>query len=55
MLTRKDSGIKDFPDLAGRNVVTTAGTTDERLLVKMNGEKAMNMNLISTRTTASPS
>ncbi len=49
MLTRKDSGIKDFPDLAGRNVVTTAGTTDERLLVKMNGEKAMNMNLISTK------
>ncbi|WP_454720409.1 MULTISPECIES: glutamate/aspartate ABC transporter substrate-binding protein [Cupriavidus] len=49
MLTRKDSGVKDFPDLKDRNVVTTAGTTDERLLVKMNGEKAMNMNLISTK------
>ncbi|WP_059410775.1 glutamate/aspartate ABC transporter substrate-binding protein [Cupriavidus basilensis] len=49
MLTKKDSGVKDFPDLKDRNVVTTAGTTDERLLVKMNGEKAMNMNLISTK------
>ena len=49
MLTKKDSGVKDFPDLKDRNVVTTAGTTDERLLVKMNGEKGMNMNLISAK------
>jgi glutamate/aspartate transport system substrate-binding protein len=49
MLTKKDSGVKDFPDLKGRNVVTTAGTTDERLLVKMNGEKGMNMSLISAK------
>ncbi|MHA7679481.1 glutamate/aspartate ABC transporter substrate-binding protein [Cupriavidus sp. PET2-C1] len=49
MLTKKDSGVKDFPDLKDRNVVTTAGTTDERLLVKMNGEKTMNMNLISAK------
>ena len=38
-MTKKDSGIKDFPDLAGKNVVTTAGTTSERLLRKMNEEK----------------
>ncbi|SOY56202.1 glutamate/aspartate ABC transporter,periplasmic binding component [Cupriavidus taiwanensis] len=49
MLTKKDSGVKEFADLKDRNVVTTAGTTGERLLVKMNGEKAMNMNLISTK------
>ena len=49
MLTKKESGVKDFPDLKDRNVVTTAGTTDERLLVKMNGEKGMNMNLISAK------
>ena len=35
LLTRKDSGIKDFADLAGKNVVTTAGTTSERLLRKL--------------------
>ena len=34
LLTRKDSGIKDFADLAGKNVVTTAGTTSERLVAQ---------------------
>jgi glutamate/aspartate transport system substrate-binding protein len=36
LLTRKDSGIKDFPDLAGKNAVVTAGTTSERQLRKLN-------------------
>lgn len=49
LLTKKDSGIKDFPDLAGKNVVTTAGTTSERLLRKMNEEKNMKMNVISAK------
>ena len=49
LMTKKDSGIKDFPDLAGKNVVTTAGTTSERLLRKMNEEKKMGMNIISAK------
>jgi glutamate/aspartate transport system substrate-binding protein len=49
LLTRKDSGIKDFPDLAGKNVVTTAGTTSERLLRKMNEDKKMNMSIVSAK------
>jgi glutamate/aspartate transport system substrate-binding protein len=49
LLTRKDSGIKDFSDLAGKNVVTTAGTTSEVLLRKMNEEKKMNMNIVSAK------
>jgi glutamate/aspartate transport system substrate-binding protein len=49
LLTRKDSGVKDFPDLKGKNVVTTAGTTSERLIRKMNEEKGMGMNIISAR------
>lgn len=49
LLTRKDSGVRDFPDLAGKNVVTTAGTTSERLIRKMNDEKKMRMNVISAR------
>jgi glutamate/aspartate transport system substrate-binding protein len=49
LLTKKDSGIKDFPDLAGKNVVTTAGTTSERALRKMNEEKNMKMNIISAK------
>jgi glutamate/aspartate transport system substrate-binding protein len=49
LLTRKDSGIKDFPDLAGKTVVTNQGTTSERLLRKMNEEKKMNMQIISAK------
>ncbi len=49
LMAKKDSGIKDFPDLAGKNVVTTAGTTSERLLRKMNEEKSMGMNIISAK------
>lgn len=49
LMVKKDSGIKDFPDLAGKNVVTTAGTTSERLLRRMNEEKQMKMNVISAK------
>jgi glutamate/aspartate transport system substrate-binding protein len=49
LLTKKDSGIKDFADLNGKNVVVTAGTTSERLLRKMNDEKKMGMNVISAK------
>lgn len=49
LLTKKNSGIKDFPDLKGKTVVTTAGTTSEALIRKMNTEQQMNMNIISAR------
>ncbi|GHD66752.1 glutamate/aspartate ABC transporter substrate-binding protein [Jeongeupia chitinilytica] len=49
LLVKKTSGIKDFADLAGKNVVTTAGTTSERLIKKMNDEKKLNMNIISAK------
>ena len=49
LLTRKDSGIQDFPDLKGKNVVTTAGTTSERLLRKLDQDQKMGMNIISAR------
>jgi len=48
-ITRKDSGVKDFPDLAGKTVATTAGTSDERMLRKMNEDKHMNMTIISAK------
>jgi len=48
-ITKKDSGIKDFPDLAGKTVVTTAGTSDERMLRSMNEDKHMNMTIISAK------
>lgn len=49
LLTKVDSGIKDFPDLKGQNVVVGAGTTSEILLRKMNVEKNMDMNIISAK------
>ncbi len=49
LMAKKDAGVKDFPDLAGKNVVTTAGTTSERLIRKMNEEKGMKMNIISAK------
>ena len=49
LMVKKDSGIKDFQDLTGKNVVTTAGTTSERLLRKMNEDKKMGMNVISAK------
>jgi glutamate/aspartate transport system substrate-binding protein len=49
LMTRRDSGIKGWPDLKGKTVVTTAGTTSERLLRRMNQEKGMAMNIISAK------
>lgn len=46
LMTRKDYGIRDFPDLAGKTVVTTAGTTNVAVIQKMNEEKKMGMNII---------
>ena len=47
----KDSGplYKDFPDLQGKNVVVTAGTTSEQSIKAMNADKAMKMNVISAK------
>lgn len=49
LMTKKDSGIHDFADLKGKTVVTTAGTTSERILRKMNQDKNMGMNIISAK------
>ncbi|TDB59748.1 amino acid ABC transporter substrate-binding protein [Photorhabdus khanii] len=49
LLTKKDSGVKDFPDLVGKNVVVTSGTTSEILLNKLNDEKNMKMRIISAK------
>jgi glutamate/aspartate transport system substrate-binding protein len=49
LMTKKDSGVKTWYDLKGKTVVTTAGTTSERLLRKMNQDKSMGMNIISAK------
>lgn len=49
LLTRRDSGISDFSDLDGRRVVTTAGTTSERLLRQMKEARQIDLTLITAR------
>lgn len=49
LLTKKSTGIQEFSDLTGKNIVTTAGTTSERLIKSMNADKAMDMNIISAK------
>ena len=49
LMTKKDSGIKDFADLKGKNVVVTAGTTSERLLRKYNETSGAGMAVISAK------
>lgn len=49
LLTAKDSGIKGFADLKGKNVVTTAGTTNERFLKRYNAEHKADMFVISAK------
>ncbi len=49
LLTAKDSGIKGFADLRGKNVVTTAGTTNERFLKRYSAEHKSNMFVISAK------
>ncbi len=49
LLTKVDSGIKDFEDLKGKRLVTTAGTTSERYIRQYNDEKKLGADIISAK------
>jgi glutamate/aspartate transport system substrate-binding protein len=49
LLTKKKSGIHEFGDISGKNVVVTAGTTSEHYLRKWNDEKKANVSVVSSR------
>lgn len=49
LLTAKDSGVKDFADLKGKTLVTTAGTTSERYIRQYNDEKKLGINIVSAK------
>jgi glutamate/aspartate transport system substrate-binding protein len=49
LLVRKQSGLNEFADLSGKTVVTTAGTTSEKILREMNHKNNMQMNIISAK------
>ena len=49
LLVDKAAGIKDFADLKGKPVVTTSGTTSERLLKEYNDKNQAGLNIISAK------
>lgn len=54
LMTRKDSGIKDFSDLRGKRVVVPAQTTSEELLSKLNATQGYGMSIISSKDRSVP-
>ena len=49
LLTAKDSGVKDFADLKGKTLVTTAGTTSERFIKEKNDKEQLGINIVSAK------
>lgn len=49
LLTAKSSGIKEFTDLKGKTLVTTAGTTSERYIRAYNAKNNAGIKIISAK------
>lgn len=49
LLVDKASAIKDFADLKGKTLVTTAGTTSERYIKKYNEEKQLGITIVAAK------
>ncbi len=49
MLARKSSNINSVEDLRGKSVVVTVGTTSEKILKTMNGERILKINIIESK------
>ncbi|MGE0582918.1 MAG: transporter substrate-binding domain-containing protein [Steroidobacteraceae bacterium] len=48
-LVKKTSGIRDVEDLAGRNVVVSAGTTSEIALRRLNATRGLGIRVVAAR------
>jgi ABC-type amino acid transport substrate-binding protein len=46
LLTKKDSGIKNYADLAGKTVASTTGTTNAQVIRKYSADKKLDMQLV---------
>ena len=49
LMTRRNSGIRDFPDLAGRKVVVTSATTSDRLIRTYNERIGDRITILTAR------
>ncbi|MDR1529093.1 MAG: transporter substrate-binding domain-containing protein [Burkholderiales bacterium] len=48
-VTKKGSTIKNFQDMKGKAVSTTAGTTSMKMMTELNGKEKLGINLISAK------
>jgi ABC-type amino acid transport substrate-binding protein len=46
LLAKKTSKIKNYPDLAGKTISSTTGTTNSQVMRKYNVDKALNMQIV---------
>lgn len=49
MAVKRKSGIRNYTDLAGKTVSTTAGTSDEQLLRELSLNRKLNLRIISAK------
>jgi glutamate/aspartate transport system substrate-binding protein len=49
LLVKKNAGIKNYPDLKGKTIATTAGTTNLQVLRKFNQDKSLDMNILTAK------
>lgn len=49
LLVRKNSGIQDWPDVAGKRVIVSGGTTAARLLRKLNSDKNWDIDILTAK------
>ena len=48
MLARKSANVNSIDDLRGKSIVVTKGTTSEKIMKAMNGERLLQMNIIES-------
>ena len=46
LLTKKDSGVKNYADLAGKTVASTTGTTNAQVFRKYSADKKLDMQIV---------
>jgi ABC-type amino acid transport substrate-binding protein len=46
LLTKKDSGVRNYADLAGKTVASTTGTTNAQVIRKYNADKKLDMQIV---------
>jgi glutamate/aspartate transport system substrate-binding protein len=49
LMVKRTSGIRSYKDLKGKVVVTTAGTTNEQVIKRLNQQFNVGMNIVSAR------